>query len=445
MAGAGIKIFQSGEKLTAAQVNAYLMDQVIARFPDAATRDAAFGGSGRPELTEGRFCYLDDLNEVQYFDGSVWQSAPQFAIEDNAVTTAKIANGAVTSAKIADGAIVNADISPSAEIAKTKISGTAITTTDTGTVTSTMIADETILNSDISTTAAIDKTKISGTAITAADTGTVTSTMIANGTIVNADISASAAIDKAKISGTAITTADTGTVTSTMIANGAVTTEKLGNDVQFLPAGLIAPFGGSSAPTGWLLCHGQAVSRSTYSALFAVFSTTYGAGNGSTTFNLPDLRGRVIAGVDNMGGTAANRLTSTTITGGGDAPGEVGGAQTHLLTGAESGTSAHGHTASSGSAGTHNHSASSNTAGAHVHTQTGHPDPGGTGARDAFNGLNLPQSVTGSAGDHSHTITVNDGGAHTHTVTVTNSTAANASSAHNNVQPTMVLNYIVKF
>jgi microcystin-dependent protein len=57
----------------------------------------------------------------------------------------------------------------------------------------------------------------------------------------------------------------------------------------------------ASAPTGYLLCNGAAVSRSTYTSLFAVIGTTYGAGNGSTTFNVPDFRGRVPAGVDGVG------------------------------------------------------------------------------------------------------------------------------------------------
>lgn len=74
--------------------------------------------------------------------------------------------------------------------------------------------------------------------------------------------------------------------------------------------GTVLPFAGSTAPTGWILCYGQAVSRTTYANLFAVIGTTYGAGNGTTTFNLPDLRGRVPAGKDDMGGAAASRLTN---------------------------------------------------------------------------------------------------------------------------------------
>lgn len=76
------------------------------------------------------------------------------------------------------------------------------------------------------------------------------------------------------------------------------------------PIGVVLPFAGTTAPTDWLLCYGQAVSRTTYAALFASLGTTYGTGDGSTTFNLPDLRGRVSAGKDDMGGTAANRITS---------------------------------------------------------------------------------------------------------------------------------------
>jgi microcystin-dependent protein len=105
-----------------------------------------------------------------------------------------------------------------------------------------------------------------------------------------------------------------------------------------LPVGMIVPYGGSSAPSQWLLCYGQAVSRTTYAALFAAIGTTYGTGNGSTTFNLPDLRGRVAAGVDNMGGTAASRLTNSgTGNSGinGSTLGAAGGSDRHTQTTAE--------------------------------------------------------------------------------------------------------------
>lgn len=77
------------------------------------------------------------------------------------------------------------------------------------------------------------------------------------------------------------------------------------------------PYFGVSAPPGWLMAAGQWVSRTTYAALFAVIGTTYGAGDGSTYFTMPDLRGRIPVGMDNMGGTSAARMTgvlaSTTL------------------------------------------------------------------------------------------------------------------------------------
>jgi microcystin-dependent protein len=63
-------------------------------------------------------------------------------------------------------------------------------------------------------------------------------------------------------------------------------------------AGLIQPYAGAATPTGYLLCDGKAVSRSTYSLLFAAIGSSYGAGDNSTTFNLPDFRGRALVGYD---------------------------------------------------------------------------------------------------------------------------------------------------
>jgi microcystin-dependent protein len=76
--------------------------------------------------------------------------------------------------------------------------------------------------------------------------------------------------------------------------------------------GEVRTFAGPSAavPAQWYLCYGQAVSRTTYASLFAIIGTTWGIGDGSSTFNLPDLRGRAMFGVDAMGGTPANRITS---------------------------------------------------------------------------------------------------------------------------------------
>ena len=73
-----------------------------------------------------------------------------------------------------------------------------------------------------------------------------------------------------------------------------------------LPAGAVMAFAMNSAPSGWLACNGAAVSRTTYAALFSAVSTTYGAGNGSTTFNVPDLRGYFVRGVGVAGQNGTN-------------------------------------------------------------------------------------------------------------------------------------------
>jgi microcystin-dependent protein len=111
-----------------------------------------------------------------------------------------------------------------------------------------------------------------------------------------------------------------------------------------VPIGAVSDFAGSAPPSLWYLCFGQPVSRTTFSALFAVIGTTYGVGDGSTTFNLPDCRGRTSFGDDNMGGTSAGRITvaggnfDATVLGG------VGGGQNQTLTGAQMPVHSHGAT-----------------------------------------------------------------------------------------------------
>lgn len=103
------------------------------------------------------------------------------------------------------------------------------------------------------------------------------------------------------------------TVSGTVTAGGAL--------VQ--PPGLIQMYGAAAAPTGWLLCDGSAVSRTTFAALFGILGTTWGIGDGSTTFTLPDLRGRVPVGTGTGSGLTARALAAT------------GGEEAHVLTVAE--------------------------------------------------------------------------------------------------------------
>lgn len=77
------------------------------------------------------------------------------------------------------------------------------------------------------------------------------------------------------------------------------------------PIGSIIPYGGANAPNGWLICNGQAVSRTTYADLFDAIGTTFGSGDGSTTFNIPDLRNRAVMGAGTNGALGASQNDTT--------------------------------------------------------------------------------------------------------------------------------------
>lgn len=136
-----------------------------------------------------------------------------------------------------------------------------------------------------------------------------------------------------------------GNITTFNGTSGASIQDSGVSPTVLMPTGAVIPYAGSAAPTGWLLAFGQAVSRTTYATLFAAISTTFGVGDGSTTFNLPDLRGRFAAGADAMGGSAANRLGSGATGGitGSATVGASGGQQSHTQTLAE--LAAHSHIA----------------------------------------------------------------------------------------------------
>jgi microcystin-dependent protein len=103
----------------------------------------------------------------------------------------------------------------------------------------------------------------------------------------------------------------TSSVTANAIADGAVTQAKTNNSL--IPSGAIMAFAMNGAPTGWLAANGTAVSRTTYSNLFSTIGTTYGAGDGSTTFNLPNLSGIFVSGSGSqtIGGVSYSRSFST--------------------------------------------------------------------------------------------------------------------------------------
>lgn len=182
-----------------------------------------------------------------------------------------------------------------------------------------------------------------------------------------------------------------------------------------VPIGAALPYFGTTAPTSnYVFPYGQALSRTTYATLFSRYSTTYGNGDGSTTFNMPDLRGRVIAGKDNMGGTSANRLTDQDGGLDGDTLGATGGSETHTLTAGQVPQL----TGTTSSDGAHTHS----------YSYYGSPMAGAGWYSPSTGQLQSVGGTTGSSGSHTHTVTVNTGG----------------GGAHNNVQPTIIANYIIR-
>jgi microcystin-dependent protein len=201
------------------------------------------------------------------------------------------------------------------------------------------------------------------------------------------------------------------TVTGDLAATGDIEAAGAVKQAGFvlLPAGVIFPYGGSSAPAGYLLCYGQSLLRASYPDLFTAIGTTYGAADG-THFNVPDLRGRVIAGKDDMGGSAASRLTATYFGTSAAALAAVGGLE------------------------------SNNVILTHTHSNS-LTDPGHFHA-----GENLVDGLTGGAADP----TIGAGGhsvnnktrTATTGISITNASAGTAS-AHNIVQPTIITNYII--
>jgi len=195
---------------------------------------------------------------------------------------------------------------------------------------------------------------------------------------------------------------------------------------------MISPYGGDTAPNGWLLCDGSAINRTTYSALYAIVGTKYGSGDASTTFNVPDLRTRVPFGYksgdtnfgatslrNSGGGTATSTLTTTELP-----------AHTHGV----SLTHTHGSGSVTGSDGAHNHSptfslADATTSGTIANLKAGSTS---TGRFDA-------QMNTGGVSSHTHTIP-----AISYTGTST-SDSTGSGSAFSNLPPYVVVNYIIKY
>jgi microcystin-dependent protein len=181
----------------------------------------------------------------------------------------------------------------------------------------------------------------------------------------------------------------------------------LGFSTFALSPGVMLPYGGASAPSGWHLCDGTAVSRASNPQLFSAIGTAWGTGDGSTTFNLPDMRGRVFAGVDG----SAGRLTSASDSafGASAALGNVGGNQ--LVQ-------------------THTHTTSITDPG-HTHTYTQAIGLSGGASSGLVATPQAPSAGTGTTGSSTTGITLTG-------------PANFGSGSSQNVQPTAVGNWIIQ-
>jgi len=182
-----------------------------------------------------------------------------------------------------------------------------------------------------------------------------------------------------------------------------------------IPVGAVVPYAAPTAPVGWLLCEGQAVSRSTYSVLFGLVGTTYGVGDNSTTFNLPDLRSRFPVGKGAAGWS--------------DALNESGGSADAVVV-------EHSHTINHG----HANTLAVSSAGVHAHefpvrdtSSLGTGDARGTNSTGT-----LGSRATETAGAHVHSLS----GA----VTAHSGSSANSgeAAANKNLPPYITLNYIIR-
>lgn len=229
--------------------------------------------------------------------------------------------------------------------------------------------------------------------------------------------------------------------------------------ISAVPAGCMMDYAGATEPLGWTFCYGQELNRTTYAALFLAIGVTYGAGDGSTTFNVPDCRGRVTAGDDNMGGTAANRITDAKCGIDGTVLGAAGGTQDHLL--ADTNIPVHTHTvpAHTHPGVDHLHSMNNHQhgVGSHAHyynevrsgIATGLPVASGggglyvvfnqtTGSISAAYYTDGPNYASTGAADRALT------SGNSAVLTTSNNSGSGTVSAHRNVQPTIIMNKIIK-
>ena len=188
-------------------------------------------------------------------------------------------------------------------------------------------------------------------------------------------------------------------------------------------AGMIAAFAMASAPPGWLKCNGSAVSRTTYAKLFQAVGTLFGAGDGATTFNIPDQRGEFLRGWDDGRGLDANRALGSR---------QMGQIESHTHAGSTAGAGYHSHGGSTDVQGHHGHSGSTDAQGVHTHSGTtlaggSHSHATNTlgnnkdftpGWIAAGGAASFPPGTTAAAGEHQHYLAIDWAGSHAHNLSI---------------------------
>lgn len=266
----------------------------------------------------------------------------------------------------------------------------------------------------------------------------------------------------------AIQTADIANlaIDDTKLANNAVTADKMAVGAAFV-TGMIMPYAGpianqAASPSGWLLCDGSEQDASVYAALKALLTTTYGAytngsgGVGTSHFILPDLRGKVIAALDNMGGGSANTINAIQNASNADTLGGVLGVEEHTLLASQSGMPTHGHAdtigvdtsgmgASSSVDSLTIYAASGGGGGEGGHYMSGILYSSQSGSNNTFATYATTNvSTSGGTSSHTGTISTNLTGSASITGGVTDVTGVDATNPHPLLQPTMFMNYIIK-
>lgn len=240
-------------------------------------------------------------------------------------------------------------------------------------------------------------------------TAAVTHTMVTLTTALASEVNTNFSDLVAFLNGSALHKDGAVAMTGELTLSGAPTTDnsaarKLYVDSSVsgaVPPGIIAPYAGATAPTGYLLCYGQEVSEATYSALFAVVGTAFNTGGeAGGNFRTPDLRGRTTVGIDNMGGSDAGRhsLANTMGTAGGFSTPQTSSVGLSVSGSANTGTVSAFHT--------------------HSYVSGGTPF----------------QTTTIESVNHTHSVSMTSTGTGTKPSTVANT----------NLQPSMVINYIIK-